>query len=164
MPLASWYSLHFYGQGAGAMVTQGESAVVAGMAGYAQANQVTTATSSMPLAKATRLVNSPAVIQGAGSVPQALPKARARPSAVIQVNQLSQDDVTGAVLESAIEDGMTLRQALRVLLAVAAGKTDIADLGGGAATVTFRDVNDTKNRVVATMSGSERTAVTKNTT
>mgnify|MGYP003441893878 CR=1 FL=1 len=29
--------------------------------------------------------------------------------------------------------------------------------------VTFRDLNDTANRVVATMSGSERASVTKNT-
>ena len=43
-----------------------------------------------------------------------------------------------------------------VLAAVAAGKTTIASN-----VVTFRDVNDTKDRVVATMTGSERTTVVK---
>ena len=97
-------------------------------------------------------------------MPRALPKATARAGALIRVGALSQDDVTGAVLESPVEPGVTLRQAIRALLAVAAGKTDITDLGGGAATVKFRDVNDTKDRVTATMAGSERTAVSKDLT
>jgi len=49
-------------------------------------------------------------------------------------------------------DGMEI---LRILLSVNAGITDITG-----STVTFRDLADTKNRVTATVSGSERTAVT----
>jgi hypothetical protein len=48
---------------------------------------------------------------------------------------------------------------LRILAAVAAGQTAIVSSGGGAATVTFRDVADASDIVVATMAGSERTAV-----
>lgn len=70
------------------------------------------------------------------------------------------EDVADTVLES----GVTVRDALRLMLSVMVGKTDIVDLGGGAATVTFRDINDTKNRVVADMTGSERTNVTNDPT
>lgn len=51
----------------------------------------------------------------------------------------------------------TLREALEVMLAVLAGKLS----GAATATITIRDVNDTKNVVVATTTASgDRTAVT----
>jgi hypothetical protein len=56
-------------------------------------------------------------------------------------------------------DGLEAGDILRILAAVAAGKTAIVSSGGGAATVTFRDVADASDIVVATMAGSERTAV-----
>jgi hypothetical protein len=59
-----------------------------------------------------------------------------------------------------IESGYTAAEILRILTAVAAGKTVITDLGGGAATVEFRDIDDTKTRVEADMTDSERTSVT----
>jgi hypothetical protein len=61
---------------------------------------------------------------------------------------------------SGVETGMTPKQALRVLTAILAGKTGIVDHGDGTATVTFRDVNDTTDRAVADMTGSERTEIT----
>lgn len=54
-----------------------------------------------------------------------------------------------------IESGLTAAEIMRIILAVQAGKSDITG-----STVTFRDVGDTKNRVSATMTGSERTTVT----
>jgi hypothetical protein len=59
-----------------------------------------------------------------------------------------------------IESGYTAAEILRLLVAVAAGKTEIVDLGGGNATVTIRDIADTKDRIVADMTGSERTSLT----
>lgn len=59
-----------------------------------------------------------------------------------------------------IETGFTAKDILRVLSSIAVGKTSITDLGGGNATVVFRDINDTKDRVTANMTGSERTSVT----
>jgi hypothetical protein len=53
-----------------------------------------------------------------------------------------------------IDADLTFKEALAVIVSVLAGKSDISG-----STVTFRDVADTKNRVSATMSGSERTAV-----
>lgn len=95
------------------------------------------------------------VVSGVGSMPSALPKARVRAGALIRVGSFSQDDVTGGVLTAPIEGGLTLRDVLRTLLAVAAGKTTITG-----SNVAFRDQADTKNRVAATMTGSTRTATT----
>lgn len=63
-----------------------------------------------------------------------------------------------------IESGYTAAEILRILAAVAAGKTTINDLGGGLAEVVFRDLGDTKNRVSADMTGSQRTDVTTDPT
>lgn len=62
---------------------------------------------------------------------------------------------------TAIEGAFTAAQLLKLVSAVLAGKTNIVDLGGGNATVTFRDVNDLRNRLVASMTGSQRTSITK---
>jgi hypothetical protein len=59
-----------------------------------------------------------------------------------------------------IESGYTASQILSLLAAVAAGKTTITDLGGGDATVVFRNIGDTADAVSADMTGSERTDVT----
>lgn len=68
----------------------------------------------------------------------------------------SPEDIWNQVLE----DGLSAADVMRLLLAVATGKTTITDLGGGLATVRFRDAADTKDRVVAGMTDSERTSVT----
>jgi hypothetical protein len=52
-----------------------------------------------------------------------------------------------------------MRESIRLLLAVAVGKTNIVAGVPGSATVTFRDINDLSDRVTATMTGSERSGV-----
>lgn len=64
------------------------------------------------------------------------------------------------ILNGTIETGFTLKEVLQILAAVAAGKTTITDLGGGAATVVFRDVTDSRDAVTASMTDSERDSVT----
>jgi len=60
------------------------------------------------------------------------------------------------VFDIAIEDTITVRQALRVLLSLSAGKVT----GGGTTTITFRDMNDGTDRIVATVDSSgNRSAV-----
>lgn len=76
---------------------------------------------------------------------------------------LSPENLANAVWRQVLESGFTAEQLMRLLTAVAAGKTDI-DTSGPNPIVTFRDLADTKNRVTATMTGSERTTVTKNLT
>ena len=60
-------------------------------------------------------------------------------------------------LTAGVETSRTVRQALRLILAVAAGKVS----GASGTTITIRDTNDSVNRVVATVdSDGNRSAVT----
>lgn len=59
-----------------------------------------------------------------------------------------------------IDSGYTAGEILAILAAVSAGRTQITDLGGGNATVAFRDLGNTLDRVEADVTGSERTNVT----
>lgn len=71
---------------------------------------------------------------------------------------LTTANVGDAVLDAlnGVEDDYTLRQALRIILAALGGKVSISG-----STVTFRDVNDTTDRIVATTDeNGQRTAVT----
>lgn len=73
---------------------------------------------------------------------------------------LSPENLATAVKNISIETGYTLGDILKILSAVAAGKTTIVDLGGGNATVTFRNLGDSLDRLVADMTGSQRTSIT----
>jgi hypothetical protein len=71
---------------------------------------------------------------------------------------LTTANVGNAVLDAlnGVEDEVTLRQALRIILSALGGKVSISGN-----TVTFRDANDTKDRITATTdSNGQRTAVT----
>ena len=59
-----------------------------------------------------------------------------------------------------LENDLDAEEVMRILLSVAAGKSSITDLGGGNATVAFRDQGDTKDRVSASMTNAERTSTT----
>jgi hypothetical protein len=62
-------------------------------------------------------------------------------------------------LAAGVEAGLTMRQALRIAIAVLAGKSSGWPAGG--ASEIFRDTNDTKDRVTATVDADgNRTAVT----
>jgi len=73
------------------------------------------------------------------------------------------DENAAALLDlaNAIESGLTVRQAMRLIVAADAGKVS----GGGTTTVTIRDIADTKDRIVATVdSDGNRTAITRDLT
>jgi hypothetical protein len=59
-----------------------------------------------------------------------------------------------------LDNGQTAAELMRLRASIDAGLTTITDNGGGNATVTFRDLADTKDRLVAEMTGSERTNIT----
>jgi hypothetical protein len=62
-----------------------------------------------------------------------------------------------AIIDEIIEGTLTLRQSLRIIYAVLFGKST----GGGTASVTFRDIGDTKARVTATVDANgNRTGIT----
>lgn len=161
MPLASFFSLHWYGEAAGATLGREATATLSGaMRARARAAAATGGVGAIANARGTRLVNRPATLPGAAVIPQALPRARARVASTIRVNTLSQDDVTGAVLETQIEPGLTLKQALRLIAAATAGQVS----GAGGSTITLRSAGTAhRNRIVATVDGNgNRTAVTLN--
>lgn len=60
------------------------------------------------------------------------------------------------VWNQVIEGGYTSGDLMRIMASIMAGKTNIIDNGNNTATVVFRDVNDTVDKVTATMEGSER--------
>ena len=164
MPLASYASLQFNGPGAAAMKPDpaATGAVIGTASARARAGSVTSGAGSMPRAKATRMVSSLTVINGAATTTVLPMKGRVRAAAIIKVNSLSQDDVTGAVLEAVVEPGLTLRQALKLVAAATAGKIS----GGGTSTVTIRNaVADGADRIVATVDADgNRSAITYNLT
>lgn len=160
MPLASFYTLHWYGPAASASVTTVAPITTFDVKGDAKPASSTTGVAAITFAKPTRLVNSPSSISALGQFITALPKGRAKPSIVIRVNTITQDDVTGAVLEAEVENGLSLKEAMRLLLAVMAGKAS----GAGGSTITFKNPADTKSRVVAAVDGSgNRTSITYDT-
>jgi hypothetical protein len=75
------------------------------------------------------------------------------------VSELSQDDVTGAVLEEVIEGGLTLRQVLRLLLAHSAGNAS-----GLESNPVFKGMDGTTTRLAGTVSGGTRTITVRDGT
>ncbi len=73
----------------------------------------------------------------------------------IDADALSADAVD-KIHDEVVEGTVTLRQAIRLFLSVLTGKSS----GGGTATITFRDIGDTKNRLQVTVDAQgNRTAV-----
>ncbi len=158
MPLASWAALHFYGPGCGAAIgTAGGSSPSAVLKGEGRLASVSTSVATSPLARMTRGLAGSSYSTAVAFSPSAVLKGRGRMGAVGRVNDLSQDDVTGAVLEAQIEPGLSLRQALRLIAAATAGRVS----GAAGTTVTIRNaVADTKPRIVATVDANgNRTAI-----
>ena len=106
------------------------------------------------------LVGLSASLTGSGTLVGNLKRLASLEATISSSTELSPENLANAVLNAVVEGGYTVEDILKLLSAVAAGKTTIIDLGGGDATVTFRDIEDTRNAVVADMTGSERTTVT----
>jgi hypothetical protein len=67
-------------------------------------------------------------------------------------------DIAQELLGSSADGTLTVGQAFKIMLAALAGKVS----GAGTSTIVFRDVNDTKDRITATVDANgNRTAVTK---
>jgi hypothetical protein len=64
--------------------------------------------------------------------------------------------IADAVHDEVVEGTITLRQAMRLMLAVLTAKAS----GGGTTSITFRDIGDTKDRIIATVDADgNRTAI-----
>lgn len=158
--LLPYTTLTYFGPGAGAGYGDGVGSAAADIKAWGEPSATVSGVASAPLAQATRLVNRPGTASGVGSA-TASTLARARIAGIVKVNELSQDDVTGAVLEAKVDGDVSLKQALRLITAALAGKVS----GAGTSTVTIRDVNDTKARITATVDANgNRSAITTDTT
>jgi hypothetical protein len=77
------------------------------------------------------------------------------PAAILEAS-LTTGEIVAAVLAGTVEGSYTLQQVMRLLLAVATNKSS----GGGTASIHFRDVADSKDRLVVTVDeNGNRTAV-----
>jgi hypothetical protein len=165
MPLASTYTLQFYGNCCAAMVIDASGSVEAFNAKrQVRAALAVEGVGTAHVFRPYRAQYAALAVEASGVVQTFAPKRRIRAALSVSVNELTKDDVTGAVLEAEIEPGLSLKKAIRALMAGNLGLDSITDLGGGGATVRFRDFNDTKDRLVYTMDGSERVAVTRDLT
>ena len=127
------------------------------------------ATSDIPTANITAIKaktdNLPASPAATGDIPTADISAiklktdnlPASPAATGDIPTAS-DNATGLLdLVDGVENNQTIRQAMRLILAVLVGKVS----GGGSSTVTIRDTNDLVDRIVATVDGDgNRSSVT----
>jgi hypothetical protein len=106
-----------------------------------------------------------AALTGDGNVSGAILRAQGSMSANITVTGtgLNSANVADAILDSpaGVEQSITVREALRLILAASAGKV----AGAETTTVTIRNVGDTKTRITATVDANgNRTAVTTDLT
>lgn len=102
------------------------------------------------------LAGAVAALTGTGNASvSASAKGSMGSSITVTGDLLSTANVGDAVWKYLLENGYTANDLMRILTAIAVGKTTIVG-----STVTFRDVADTKNRVVAVMDGSERDSIT----
>lgn len=124
-----------------------------------------TASGTIDSASATGKGNVSKALTGTSELTDALLLAEGSLSGDIIVSGelLTTTNVAQSILDAinGVEDGLTVREALRLISAALAGKVS----GAGGTTVTIRDVADSKDRIVATVdSNGNRTAITTDLT
>lgn len=158
MPLASLAALQWYGPACAALVAD------PGVGDMPNATPVQTVraavaalgTGDAPLLRPYRMRDAGCSGDGLGVLHAARPVQRVRAGLEVLVSALSSDDVTGAVLEAPVEGDLNLKQAIRLLLAHAAGNA--TGLDGNPA---FKSLDGSKTRVAGTISGGTRTITTR---
>lgn len=164
MPLASLFSLQFYGPCTAAMVVNDAIADAPLFESHKESRPALNVfdTGDAPLLRPYRGRAFDLRVLDAAGYQTFVPRMNKRFGLTVTIGELSQDDVTGAVLEAPIEsDGnggqVSLRQAIRMLLAVAQG--DASGLESGSP--VFKSTDNTKSRVVATYSSGVRTVTSR---
>ena len=113
-------------------------------------------TGDAPLLRPYRMRDAGCSGDGTGLLHAATPRKSVRAGLEVLVSGLSADDVTGAVLEAPVEGSLSLKGAIRLLLAHAAGNA--TGLDGNPA---FKSMDGSKTRVAGTISGGTRTITTR---
>jgi hypothetical protein len=81
----------------------------------------------------------------------------------VSLSSAEHDTIASAILDlsNGVETSVTLKQALRLMVAAAAGKVS----GAATNTITFRNIGDNKNRIVASVDVyGNRSAITTDLT
>ena len=161
MPLASTAALQWYGPACAALVADpGAGALLGATPRQNMRGGISVlGTGDAPLLRTYRGRAFALTVDAQGVLHAATPTQRKRAALKVLVSALSQDDVTGAVLESPVEGALTLRQALRLLLSHAAG--DATGLDGNP---VFKSLDGSKTRLAGTISGGARTVTTRDGT
>jgi len=84
-------------------------------------------------------------------------------SGKVSLSSTEHNSIASALLDlsNGVETSVTLRQAIRLMVAAAAGKVS----GAATNTITFRNIGDSKNRIVATVDAyGNRSAITTDLT
>lgn len=161
MPLASLAALQWYGPACAALVADPG----VGQLLEAEPHQLVRAAVTVdgqgdaPLLRPYRMRDAGCSGDGLGVLHAATPSQRVRAGLEVLVSGLSADDVTGAVLEASVEGTLTLKQALRLLLAQAAGNATGLD-----GNPVFKSLDGSKTRLAGTISGGARTVTTRDGT
>jgi hypothetical protein len=129
MPLAPLFNLQWYGPCSSAARLNGVASVTAQPVGSIRSASSITGAGAITFARSLRLIGTTANITGTGAITAAQPRGTIRCRVVIKVNELSQDDVTGAVWQAQVEPGKSYQDAILELLAGGGG-------GGGGLTVS----------------------------
>lgn len=112
-----------------------------------------------PLLRPYRMRDAAFTGDALGVLHAATPHKLMRAGLEVLVSGLSADDVTGAVLEAPVEGTLTVKQALRLLLAQAAGNATGLD-----GNPVFKSLDGSKTRLAGTVSGGSRTVTTRDGT
>lgn len=172
--------LEWYGPGCAAGVDVAVATASVGIKATGRLGGVNTSVATSPLNKPTMGKYIALVDMAIATSPRNAIRANARLSSVGKVNELTQDDVSGAVLTSIIEPGLTMQDAILQLLAaspsgsawdevIESGYTagqimrllasvaqgDAAGLEGSGP--VFKSIDGTKDRVTAAYASGTRT-------
>jgi hypothetical protein len=153
--LLPYTTLTYFGPAAAAMVVSDSVGEVQTLAakGHVRAGvsvQIVVPTQYM---RPIRLIGFPLSATGLGQVHAMQPRGRVRAGLDVKIGTLTQDDVTGAVLESKVEGNLTLKQAIRLLLAQAQGNATGLDSGS----ITFKSLDGTTTRIAGSVAAGTRT-------
>jgi len=112
-------------------------------------------------ANLSALIPLAAALNGVGAINSNLKGIGRLGADISPFTDLSPEGLASSLLDNSdVESGVSMRETLRLILSAVAGKLS----GAETATVIIRDVNDSKNRIVATVdSNGNRTAVTYDT-
>ncbi len=121
-----------------------------------------TGTGTFSTAELTALASMVAPLIGTGEIDATI-SATGELSADINVtgDLLSTANVAEAIWNAVADGDYTYSEVMKVLVAIQAGKTTIVNNGDGTSTVTFRNLDDTVDRAVFNMDGSERVSRTE---